>query len=146
MILFLDTSALVKLYIAEPGSERLREAVSRDEPLVVSILAFPEFHATVARRTREGLLEAEEREQIHQSFAEDWKALTQVPLGAQVLTSIRALCETYPLRGADAVHLASALLLKDESLPVTFVCADQRLLEAASAEGLAILDLLLDTA
>jgi uncharacterized protein with PIN domain len=49
LILFLDTSALVKLYIAEPGSERMREAAGQGEPVAVSILAFAEMHATFAR-------------------------------------------------------------------------------------------------
>jgi hypothetical protein len=49
LILFLDTSALVKLYIAEPGSERMRAAVSRGEPLAVSDLAFA-MRRTVAVR------------------------------------------------------------------------------------------------
>jgi uncharacterized protein with PIN domain len=45
LILFLDTSALVKIYIAEPGSERMREAVAREEPKVASVLAFAEILA-----------------------------------------------------------------------------------------------------
>ncbi|HVT17945.1 MAG TPA: type II toxin-antitoxin system VapC family toxin [Thermoanaerobaculia bacterium] len=64
MILFLDTSALVKLYIAEPGSERMRAAAARAEPVAVSVLAFAEIHATFARRRREELLQATEFEQL----------------------------------------------------------------------------------
>ena len=136
MILFVDTSALVKLYIAEPGSERMREAVGKGEPMAVSILAFAEMHATFARRKREGLLLATELEQVHQSFTEDWEELTKVPVGASVLKLVPLLCERHPLRGADAVHLASALLLHEEGLKVTFACSDHQLLRAAAAEGL----------
>jgi len=137
LILFIDTSALVKLYIAEPGSERMREAVERGEPLAASVLAFAEMHATFARRRREELLLATELEQIRLSFAEDWEELTKVPVGAAVLKLVPSLCEHHPLRGADAVHLASAILLHEEGLEVIFACSDRHLLEAAAAEGLA---------
>ena len=136
MILLLETSALVKLYIAEPGSERMREAVGRGEPMAASGLAFAEMHATFARRRREGLLLATELEQARQSFEDDWEELTKVPVGASVLKLVPLLCERHPLRGADAVHLGSALLLHGEGLKVTFACSDRHLLEAAAAEGL----------
>lgn len=140
MILFLDTSALVKLYILEPGSERMRERVARADSMAVSVLAFAESHATFARRRREELLFATELEQIRAAFATDWEELVQVPVGAAVLKPVPSLCERYPLRGADAVQLASALLLREEGLEVTFACSDGRLLGAAAAEGLAIFD------
>jgi len=136
LILFLDTSALVKIYIAEPGSERMREAAAREGPKAASVLAFAEIHATFARRRREELLLAGELEQIRLGFAGDWEKLTQMPVGAAVLELVPGLCERHPLRGADAVHLASALLLHEEGLEVVFACSDRPLLGAAAAEGL----------
>jgi predicted nucleic acid-binding protein len=140
LILFLDTSALVKLYIAEPGSERMREAVAGGGSVAASALAFAEIHATFARRGREELLLATELEQIQLAFAADWEEVTQVPVGGAVLKPVPWLCERHPLRGADAVHLASALLLREEGLEVTFACSDRRLLEAAATEGFVTFD------
>jgi predicted nucleic acid-binding protein len=140
LILFLDTSALVKLYISEPGSERMREAALRGKPVAASDLAFAEIHATFARRRREELLLPAELEQIQLAFTDDWEKLTQVSLGAAVLKLVPGLCQRHPLRGADAVHLASALLLYEEGLEVTFASSDHRLLEAAAAERLSIFD------
>jgi uncharacterized protein len=140
LILFLDTSALVKLYIAEPGSDRLREAVAGGEPVAASVLAFAEIHATFARRRREELLQAAELEQLQLAFASDWEELTQVPVGSAVLELVPGLCERHPLRGADAVHLASALLLHQEGLQVTFACSDRHRMGAAAAEGLVTFD------
>jgi predicted nucleic acid-binding protein len=140
LILFLDTSALVKVYISEPGSERMREAVARDDPKAASVLAFAEMHATFARRRREELLLPTELEQIRRGFGDDWEKLTQMPVGDAVLRLVPGLCERHPLRGADAVHLASALLLHEEGLEVIFSCSDRNLLGAATAEGLVIFD------
>jgi uncharacterized protein len=140
LILFLDTSALVKLYLAEPGSERMRGAAMQEGPVAVSHLAFAEIHATFACRRREELLLASELEQLQLRFADDWEELTQVPIGAEILTLVPGLCERHPLRGGDALQLASALLLLQQGLEVTFACSDRRLLEAASAEGLAVFD------
>jgi len=140
LILFVDTSVLVKLYIAEPGSEPMRKAAAQGDPVAVSHLAFAEIHATFARRRREGLLLASEFEQLRLRLAEDWQELTQVPIGAEILALVPGLCERHPLRGADALHLASALLLHQGGLEVTFACSDRHLLEAATSEGLATFD------
>jgi uncharacterized protein len=140
LILFLDTSALVKVYISEPGSERMRVAVSHDDPKVASVLAFAEMHATFARRRREELLLPTELEQLRSGFDDDWAKLTQMPVGDAVLRLVSGLCERHPLRGADAVHLASALLLHEEGLEVVFACSDRNLLGAAAAEGLVTFD------
>jgi predicted nucleic acid-binding protein len=140
LILFVDSSVLVKLYIAEPGSERMRKVAAQGDPVAASRLAFAEIHATLARRRREGLLLASEFEQLRSRFAEDWEKLTQVPVGAEALALIPELCERHPLRGADAVHLASALLLDQEGLEITFACSDRNLLAAAASEGLATFD------
>jgi predicted nucleic acid-binding protein len=137
LILFLDTSALVKLYLAEPGSERMHAAATEAPPVAASHLAFAEIHATFARRRREELVLAVELEELRRRFAEDWEELMQVPIGAEVLALVPGLCERHPLRGGDALQLASALLLVQEGLAVTFACSDRRLLDAAAAEGLA---------
>jgi predicted nucleic acid-binding protein len=139
LILFVDTSVLVKLYIAEPGSERMRKSAAQEVRIAASVLAFAEIHATFARRRREALLLASELEELLLRFAEDWEGLLQVPVGAEVLAFVPELCKRHPLRGADAVHLASALLLRQE-LEVLFACSDSSLLAAAAAEGLAILN------
>jgi len=140
LILFLDTSALVKVYISEPGSERMREAVSRDEQKAASALTFAEMHATFARRRREELLLPAELEQLQRGFGDDWEKLTQMPVGNAVLRLVPGLCGRHPLRGADAVHLASALLLREEGLEVVFACSDRNLLGAAAAERLVTFD------
>lgn len=140
MILFVDTSALVKIYISEPGSERIHQAIAQGEQVAASDLAFAELHAAFARRRREGLLLASEFEQLRLRLEAEWQNLMQVAIGSVVLALVPGLCERNPLRGADALHLASALLLQEGGLEVTFACSDRTLLKAAAAEGLAVFD------
>lgn len=140
MILFVDTSVLVKLYIAEPGSERMRETAGHEDHIAASLLAFAESHATFARRHREKLLLAPELDELLPRFADDWEEVMHVPVGAEILALVPGLCKRHPLRGADAVHLASALLLSQEGLEILFACSDGILLGAAAAEGLTVFD------
>ncbi len=139
MILFLDTSALVKLYIAEPGSEAMRRRVS-NKLIAVSQLAYAEAHATFARRQREDLLTADELQLLIANFEHDWQTVPQIPISEQVLALVPDLCRDHPLRGADALQLAAALMVHRQGVEVHFATNDQRLLDAAEAEGLAMFD------
>ncbi len=142
MILFADTSALVKLYIDEIGSLEMAERVHRPDGgrLALSVLAYPEVYATLARRRREALLSEAEHGDLCARFEEDWRAIARVTLSPEVLRRIPRLCAEAPLRGADAAHLASALELRDAGLEVTFAASDIRLTEAAEAVGLEVFD------
>jgi len=135
VIVFVDTSALIKLYIVEDGSERTRALIG-GSTVAVSTLAFAEVHATFARRHREGLLDESEHRALARQFRLEWPSTLRVAVDERVLEAIPDLSLRYPLRGADAVHLASALLLRDEGLSIVFACSDRRLLHAARAAGL----------
>ncbi len=139
MILFLDTSALIKLYIAESGSEAMLRRVS-GKLIAVSQLAYAETHATFARRHREGLVTAEERQLLIDSFEQDWQTALQIPVSEQVLPLVPDLCRDHPLRGADALQLAAALMVHRQGVEIHFATNDQRLLGAAEAEGLVVFD------
>lgn len=139
MIAFLDTSALVKLYIAENGTEALQRYVE-NAVVAVSPLTYGEAHATFARRLREGLLTSGEHPLLCQGFESDWDTLLQIPFSQEVLAQIPALCRSHPLRGADAMQMACCLMLREENVEVLFVTSDRQLLTACSAEGIEILD------
>lgn len=139
MILFADTSALIKLYIEETGSEGMAER-SRRASMALSVLAYAEVYATFARRLRESLLTDEEHGAVTESFERDWQSAVLVSLRPALMGRIPRLVREHPLRGADAVHLASALLLREAGLELTFAVADGRLAEAAGKEGLETFD------
>jgi hypothetical protein len=142
---YLETSALVKLYVREPGTGRLLRLASRDanHRLAVLTLAQVEFHSAIRRRERAGDIEGSIARRLITRFEQhlESKFLRQV-LNDSVLETASGLVDRHPLRAYDAVQLAGCLALKTTSgsdEPV-FVCADRQLLVAAEAEGLACLD------
>ena len=70
MILYLDTSALVKLYVEEPLSQELTVAVA--EAVATSLIAYTESRAAFARARREARLSAQTYRRIVGDFVDDW--------------------------------------------------------------------------
>ena len=138
---YLDTSALVKHFVAEKGSDRVREIVSAGEPAATSKIGHAEVHAALARRRREGGLSTRQYTTACRNFEENWQTYVKVDLQDEVLLLARDLIKRRPLRGFDAIHLASALTLGRElGEPMMFIAADARLLDAAEAEKLRVLN------
>ena len=126
-------------YIQEPGSSEVRALVSEARIVATSRVAYVEARAGFAGELREGELLQEEYSQIVEGFKEDWEKYFVVEVSENVARLGGRLVEKHPLRGFDAIHLASALLLKERAnLEVFFSCFDKRLKTAARAEGLII--------
>lgn len=137
MILYLDTSALVKLYVQETGSFQVREAVGQADLVATCRVAYVEACAAAARKRRLGELTGTEHRRFLRHLEADWERLFLMEVSDTLTRRAARLVERHPLRGYDALHLASALLLKDRvRVPVRFLCFDARLHEAAVAEGL----------
>lgn len=137
MILFADSSALIKLYIEETGSTAMAGLAKRHR-LAVSTLAYAEVYATFARRLRESLLDEEEHTTVVGRFDRDWQSMVIVPFQPTLLGLVPRLVSQHPLRGADAVHLASALFLRTSRLEITLAASDRQLVTAAEAEDLGV--------
>jgi len=142
---YLDTSAAVKLYVSEVGSGWLQSLFVRSQPpgAITSHLLRVEMWSAFARRLRERSVSSDDYAQMCNLFAEDRRNLYRFVSINE--TSIQSACEyveRYPLRASDAIHLATALsinrlLLNARRQELVFLCADDRLLRAAAAEGLA---------
>ncbi len=135
---FLDTSALVKLYVREPGSNLLLElANSPHNRLLISSLAAVEFTAAVHSAERSGRITISGGAELIASFRHDLSSrLIRRMITDSVLDNAVALTGYYPLRAYDAVQLATALAVAESGESSVFVCSDINLLRAASAEGL----------
>ncbi len=139
MILYLDTSAWVKLYVREAGSKELRTHVAKAEAIALSVVAYAEARAAFARLKAQGTTtESRHRQRLAQLNA-DWENLLRIELTPPILASAGDLAEVHALRGFDAIHLASALWLKGKTgMPVHFAVFDQRLRSAAGNAGLVL--------
>ena len=136
MIAFLDTSAVVKLYIQEVGSAFIREYVQGCSAVLVSAVAYPEGRAALARSHRDGSLDLADYDAAKQGFDADWDRFVVLPAATPTLRLAGDLAERHRLRGFDAVHLASAIVARtvQSSATVDFAAWDARLLAAARAE------------
>lgn len=137
MILYLDTSALVKLYVEEEGSPAVASAVQAADVVATSRVAYVETKAGMARKHRQGDLSQRDYARLIKEFDLDWEGYFIMEVSADVAKLGGELTGRHPLRGFDAIHLASALLLKTRTnLRVVFSCFDETLKVAAQAEGL----------
>lgn len=137
---YLDTSALIKRFVAEKGSPLVQTLVTRKGPIATAKIAYAEVYAGLTRKLREGHLSDASYALACRHFEADWQAYIRVELHDDTLFLARDLIRRHPLRGFDAIHLASAISLKNAlGEDITFAAADERLLRAAEAEDLKIL-------
>lgn len=154
-MLYLDSSALIKRYQNERGTEalntRLQEEAKGLRSVFTSVLTYAEIHAALARRARENLLSPEEAAVVQDEFDADWVlSIGPIELGTNVLGLVRDIVRGFALRGADAIHLASALWLRDMGRlglkvdqytgPLVFVSSDKQLVRAASKHKMEVFD------
>ena len=134
---YLDTSSLIKRFVTEKGSPRVESLVSQRGHVATAKIAYAEVYAGLARKHREGHLPGSQYALACRQFESDWRAYVRLDLQDEILSLARDLIQRHPLRGFDAIHLASALGLKTAlGEDVTFAAADERLLRAARAERL----------
>jgi uncharacterized protein len=139
MIAYLDSSALVKLYTRESGSEETLALVSRAEVLGTGLIARAEVAAALSKAVRLKAVTGEEGGAALKAFRRQWPDLFHMDVNETVVVQADSLAWTYGLRGYDAVHLASALLWQSGlSQPVTLATFDRQLWDAAQLIGLEV--------
>lgn len=142
---YLETSALVKLYVLEPGSDRLLRLASNVSENRFAVLAISpvEARSAIRRRERAGDIDSKSAALILDRLRQhlETRFLRQA-VNDTVLDGALEMIDRYELRAYDAVQLAGCLALKlaAGAESPTFVCSDRHLLEAARSELLAILD------
>ena len=137
MILYVDTSALVKLYVREAGSVAVRREAQVAEAVATSVVAYAEARAAFARLARERPVSSRLHRKRVTQLDRDWEHYVVVELTPGVARRSGELAELRALRGFDAIHLASALWLHSAySRGIDFMAFDRRLAAAATAAGL----------
>jgi uncharacterized protein len=143
---FLDSSAIVKRYVAEPGHAWIANLCdpAQGHDLYIAQAALVEVVATLCRKAREAAISEADRDSLINDFRNDTATTYAVRLvTTAIYTRAGDLCRIYRLRAYDAVQLAAALALRDDAqasgvAAPTFICADTDLLGFATVEGLGI--------
>ena len=138
MILYCDTSALLKLFVAEPGSDRMAEQAAACSVLAVNRITWVEAHAALARRSREQPAAASQFEAARQRLTHQWPDFFTLELTPALAAQAAHFADVFALRAYDSVQLASAHTLQAaQADTVVFACFDLRFSRAAATLGLA---------
>ena len=132
MRVFFDTSAFVKRYVSEPGTDVVLHWCDRATEIILSGIALPEIISTFCRLQREGRITATQYQQLKSLLMADIEDVAICDLTPVVLAQTIWSLERNVLRGMDAIHIGSAVALKAD----IFVSADKRQVEAAAISGL----------
>ncbi len=140
-MIYLDSSALVKRYVQEEGTDFVKSVLAGKELITTSKLTYPEILSALMRKVRAGGIERKSFNGIVEMFDKDWDHVLVLDFHNDLLQIVKVVIEKHPLRAADAIHLASALWLRLSSkAEVTFVTSDSNLLKAAGAEKLQVMN------
>jgi predicted nucleic acid-binding protein len=137
---FWDASAIVPLVALERETGDCRTLLAEDRDIVVWLLTPVEVISALARRLREDSLKPNEFSKAKEQLGALEKAWSEVISVERVRERARRLLETHPLRAADSLQLAAALLTSEENPQgFPFVTLDRRLGAAAEREGFQVL-------
>jgi predicted nucleic acid-binding protein len=137
VIVYLDSSALVKCYVSEAGSLDTVDMIGQADMVVTSPITRVEVASGMARAVRVGSLVARGAHAAYADFAGEVEAIIQVPLTDAIVARAQALVWEHGLRGYDAIQLASALAWQRRiGARVMMATFDARLAQAAGESGL----------
>jgi uncharacterized protein len=136
MRVFLDTSAFVKRYIEEPGTDKVIEICRQAEHMVLCVICLPEMISTLNRLVREGRLSADDYKKTRDLILREIEDAEICYVTPDVVTRTMRCLENNALRAMDALHLGCALMVESD----LFVSSDQRQIEAAKRVGLKVME------
>jgi predicted nucleic acid-binding protein len=138
--LYLDTSALVKCYVAEAGSDEVIAVMARADAVASSLVTRTEVSAAIAKAVRSRVLDADSGRLAHRRFLHEWPDFWRMPVTDALVARADTLAWNHGLRAYDAIQLATALTCKETIAAVgadaLFATFDRQLRDAALATGL----------
>ncbi|MCK4489893.1 MAG: type II toxin-antitoxin system VapC family toxin [Anaerolineales bacterium] len=131
-IIYFDTSALVKKYIKELGSDQISESYSRAELIGTAMITPPEMASALSRAIRRKVIDDDAAGEAWNMFGKDWDTYIVIDVTQALIGQASKLVWEQGLRGYDAVHLASLLAWKDAlGMDIALATFDVELWEAA---------------
>ena len=140
MIVYIDTSDLVKLYVNEIGSDAIKEIVHKATVISTSKVAYAEARSAFARKQRDDGFSAKVLRKIVEDFNREWESYFLIEVTDGLIRSAGDIAEKHLLRGFDSIHPASAINLKNKiGSEVYFSSNDVKLNQSAEKEGIIVL-------
>lgn len=138
MILYLDTSALLKRYLREPASPEVAGAMVRATAVCIHLIAYTEVRAGLARAARMGRISVSDLDKQVRRFEVDWTKLDVVGVDEPLVRRSGHLAQEHGLRGFDSLHLAAVERVYAQIAGTGFVffCYDAALCDAAARLGI----------
>jgi predicted nucleic acid-binding protein len=137
MKVFYDTSAFIKLFQEEFGSDKITELRNEATVNAVSIICMPETFSTLNRLRREKKFDMETYKLIKREFLEELNSFFVCDLGHQIIKDSIGIIEKNPLKGMDSIHVSTAMKWKADK----FVSGDKQQLKSAKANGLNVVSI-----
>ena len=134
-MVYLDTSAIVKRYVLEPGSDEVGALVASGGVIATATVARAECAAAFARAVRRRSMTADNARACHKLFVRDWKHYVRIRETEVLIARADDLAWRHGLRGYDAIHLAAALEWQDRLGEAVTLCTFDRELWDASWEA-----------
>jgi predicted nucleic acid-binding protein len=139
MIVYFDTSALVKLYVTEEYSQDVAGLLRSADIAATHEIAFVEANSAFGRLEREAHISQRDFECLTVQFEEDWENFLRVGVNPYLIKRASVLAVSLALRAYDAVHLSAAdFIMRNYEDTVLFACFDMKLNRAAQALGLEV--------
>ena len=129
---FFDSSAFVKRYIAEEGSDKVEEICQETDELALCVICVPEILSALNRRVREKSVNRADYAAVRSQLLDDVRDAQIINLTDDVIAYTMLVLEQNPVRAMDALHIASAKAWKAD----LFVTADKDQSRAARSMGL----------
>lgn len=140
MIVYFDTSALVKRYIEEPGSREVTIVAEDASNFLGSALITPvEMAAAFHKAVSLGAISEALLPEIWQDYLDAWESFTHIQVSESLVKRASRIAFDYKLRGYDSLHLAAAVLWQEFLVAsVTLATFDRDLWLAARQAGLGV--------
>jgi predicted nucleic acid-binding protein len=140
MIVYLDTSSLVKLYVDEIDSGKIRNFAHNAAAVSTSKIAYAEARAAFERKRKEEEFSPRALRKIVEDLNRDWESYFVIEITDGLIRFAGDIAERYLLRGFDSIHLAPVIHLKNKTnSDIHFSSFDTRLNQSAEKEGIIIL-------
>ena len=138
-IIYLDTSAMLKLYVQEKQSDDVYDLFRKSENTGTSILTYTEMASAMSRAQRMHLISSDESRDAWNKFLKEWPEINRLRISAPLTERAASLSWEFGLRGYDAIHLASALSWQETlETPVCLATFDRLLWNSGQKAGVKI--------